>query len=44
MSALRKRALCNPYLMVFALLEIVEVEEDAVAAACLMSIAHRGNA
>jgi hypothetical protein len=33
------------YLIVFALLEIGEVEEDAVAAAAsLMSIAHRGNA
>jgi hypothetical protein len=35
----------NPYLIVFALLEIGEVEEDAVAAAAsLMSIAQRGNA
>ena len=40
-----KRALRNPYLIVSALLEIGEVEEDAVAAeASLMSIAHRGNA
>jgi hypothetical protein len=40
-----KRALRNPYLIVFALLEIGEVGEDAVgAAASLMSIAHRGNA
>jgi hypothetical protein len=40
-----KRALRTPYLLAFPLLEIGEVEEDAVApAAALMSMAHRGNA